>query len=233
MAWLTALLVSACAAPTVERQGSEDAAGTKRVFIVHDKWHAAVVARTLDIAPDVMPELLHFPGAEYIEFSWGDADFFPAADAGVGLALKAAFWSRGSVLHLVGFSGTVRNQYPRAAIIEIGLETQELQRLISFISGEFKRDTPRGAAAFPGLFPHSLFFSATSKFSVLRTCNTWVAEAFVAAGLPLRPGLVFTAGNLAGQITPFAIRTEAPAKTVGQAPQVLVKTLRDSAKGLF
>ena len=65
-----------------------------------------------DIPIAVLPELRDFPSAEYLEFSWGDRDYFPAPDAGVGLALKAAFWSSGSILHVVGFKEAVQEFFP-------------------------------------------------------------------------------------------------------------------------
>jgi uncharacterized protein (TIGR02117 family) len=200
---MVALLVSACAAK-IERRIPADAADTRRIFIVHDQWHAAIVAQRTDIAPDEIPELAYFGDAEYVEFSWGDADFFPAPEGSIGLALRAAFWSRGSVLHLVGFKGAVKATSPSAEIIELSLSAKEFQKLIAFISAEFKRDEPSLAATpSPGLSSQSRFFPANSKFSLLRTCNAWVAEALGAAGLPVRSTYVFTAGNLANQVRPL------------------------------
>jgi uncharacterized protein (TIGR02117 family) len=198
-------LAPACATPKDERNLRAGGDITNYVFVIHNKWHAAIVTAKADIAAEEMPELMYFPGAEYIEISWGDADFFPAAESGIGVALKAAFWSSGSVLHLVGFSGAVKDTYRGAEIIVIGLTEQEFRRLIGFVSAEFRRQQPgRPATPSPGLFTHSRFFPANGKFSILRTCNTWVAEAFSAAGLPVSPGYVFTAGNLASQIKEFA-----------------------------
>lgn len=200
-----ALLASACAVPDTGENLRTVSGNAKSVFVVHNKWHAAIVAKTADIGADQMAELVHFPGAEYVEISWGDADFFPAGEGGIGLALRAAFWSSGSVLHLVGFAGTVQDTYRGAEIIEIELANQEFQKLIAFISAEFQRKQPgRPADPQPGLFPQSRFYAANGKFSILRNCNTWVAEALSAAGLPVRPGLVLTAGNLAAQIKDFA-----------------------------
>jgi uncharacterized protein (TIGR02117 family) len=222
------LLAWACAAPTVERQISMESAHAKRVFVVHDKWHAAIVVSKNDISAGAIPELTHFPRAQYIEFSWGDADFFPAAERRVSLALKAAFLSRGSVLHLVGFNGPIKEMYPGAQVIEIALSDTAFSNLVNFLAEEFKRDGSGVAAEpSPGLSARSRFFPANSKFSVFRTCNAWVAEAFVAAGLPLRPRLVFTAGDLAVQLRSHAIQPDAqePTKGVGQVPRGLVNTV--------
>ena len=81
----------------------------RSVFIVRNWWHAAIVLRRSDIPEAMMPELNELPVAHMIEFSWGDRDYFPDPDAGVFTALKAAFWSSGSVLHLVAFDGAAES----------------------------------------------------------------------------------------------------------------------------
>jgi uncharacterized protein (TIGR02117 family) len=198
--------VSACSAPTGKRKIHARADAAERVYVVHNEWHAVIIAKTADIAPDALPELAHFSGVAYVELSWGDADFFPAPEGGIWLALKAAFWSRGSVVHVVGFSSPVKDTYRSAEIIEIDLSAEEFQKLIAFVSASIKRKHPgQPAEPRPGLFPQSRFYAANGKFSILRTCNTWVAEAFSAAGLPINPGYAVTAAMLARQLTQLAI----------------------------
>ncbi|HXV84736.1 MAG TPA: DUF2459 domain-containing protein [Candidatus Binatia bacterium] len=154
-----------------------------------------------DVPAAVVPELRDFPSSEYLEFSWGDQDYFPAPDPGFGLALKAAFWSSGSVLHIVGFKESVKKAYPTAEVIDIPLSEEDFLQLIEFISATFTRpDPPAPAEARPGLFANARFYAAGGRFSLLRTCNTWVAEALKAAGLPISPSYVITAGNLARQL---------------------------------
>ena len=198
-------LTIACANPAAEVAFPRDAKNVRTVFVVRDAWHAAIVAKKLDIPIAVLPELDDFPSAEYLEFSWGDRDYFPAPDAGIGLALKAAFWSSGSVLHVVGFKEAVTNFFPSAEIIDIHLSEENFQRLVKFISETFSRPHPPAPAeARPGLFPQGRFYDAEGKFSLLRTCNTWVAEAFSSAGLPIRSRYVLTAASLSHQLQPFA-----------------------------
>lgn len=200
-----AFLTCACANPTPATRFREEGKNVRTVFIVHDAWHAAIVIKKADIPAAVLPELRDFPHAAYLEFSWGDRDYFPAPDGGLGLALKAAFWSSGSILHVVGFKDAVEKGYPGAEIIEISLSEQGFQRLINFISDTFSRPYPPAPAeARPGLFSNGRFYAAEGKFGLLRTCNTWVAEAFSAAGLSIRPSYVITAGNLSNQLRPFA-----------------------------
>ena len=199
------LLTCACSNPATETRFHGDGKNVRTVFIVHDAWHAAIVIKKTDIPALVLPELRDFPSAEYLEFSWGDRDYFPAPEGGLGLALKAAFWSSGSILHVVGFKDAVQNAYPSAEIIEIPLSEEGFQRLVKFISDTFSRPHPPAPAeARPGLFSNGRFYAAEGKFSLFRTCNTWVAEALSAAGLPIRPGYVITAANLSDRLRPFA-----------------------------
>ena len=65
----------------------------KSVSIVHDSWHAAIVLRKSDLVERTMPELADFPAAQFIEFSWGDKDYFPDPQSGIFGAIKAALWS--------------------------------------------------------------------------------------------------------------------------------------------
>jgi hypothetical protein len=102
--------------------------------------------------------------------------------------------------------GAPRDIYA-AEVLEISLSEQSFQQLVRFISDTFsrpQRSTP--ADARPGLSPTARFYSAQGKFSISRTCNTWVAEALNAAGLPVNPGSVITAGSLGDQLQPLVVK---------------------------
>jgi len=173
----------------------------KSVTIVHNSWHAAIVLRKSDLAEQIMPELADFPAARFIEFSWGDKDYFPDPASGTFGAIKAALWSGGSVMHLVGFADTVEHFYRGASITELRLSAAAYGRMVDYINETFAREKSSDRArAAPGLFLYSRFYPASRSFSLLRTCNTWVAEALELAGLPISSGLVFTAGNLQSQL---------------------------------
>jgi uncharacterized protein (TIGR02117 family) len=200
------LLLTACSAPIMEINSYAAGENGKRVFVVHNNWHAALVIRKADLTHGIVPESNQFPEAEYLEMSWGDRDYFPATEEGVGLALRAAFWSRGSVLHVVGFKGGVRDYFTDGEIIEIAVSREAFQRLTEFVSRSFSRENPAvPAQSQPGLVSDSRFYPAVGKFSILRTCNTWIAEALKSAGLNIRPGYVITAASLARQLRRYRV----------------------------
>jgi len=181
---------------------AENESTCKSVSIVHNSWHAAIVLRNSDLAIRNMPELADFPSAQFIEFSWGDKDYFPDPQSGFLGAIKAALWSGGSVIHLVGFTDTLEHFYRGATITELRLSPAAYERMVDYIDATFRREPSSGRAhAAPGLFSFSRFYPASRSFSLLRTCNTWVAEALEQAGLSISPTFVVTAGNLQSQLS--------------------------------
>ena len=199
---LLCLLLSATSASAAADWNCADRApDCREVFIVHSSWHAAIVLRARDIDLAAVPEIGDLPAARFIEFSWGDENYFPDAHAGVLAALKAAFWSSGSVIHVVAVNDDLRNFYPGAAIVELRFSRAAYARLVQFISASFTRPAPGVAAApRPGLFSYSRFYPSPRRFSLIRTCNRWVADALEAAGAPIAPSYVITAGQLAEQL---------------------------------
>jgi uncharacterized protein (TIGR02117 family) len=197
------LLASGCAPPLTELQpGAQE--NDRKIFVVNYGWHTSIVIKKADIHSSALPELRDFPDAEYVDIGWGDWDYYQAPDPGLGLALKAAFWSSRSVLHVIGFKDAVEKYFSGSEIVRITLSDEAFRMLVEFVSAAFVR--PDGVGPAPGLHglaPNSRFYPANGRFHLFRTCNTWVAEALQAAGLPIAPAYAFTAGNLSYQVKRF------------------------------
>jgi len=198
-------LAAGCAAPMSDSEFPQTGDNTKSFSFVNYGWHSALVIRKVDIPVGILPEINDFPDAEYLEFGWGDRDYYQAADPGIFLTLKAVFFSGGSVLHVAGFNGPVASIFRHAEIIEIGTSAEAFQELVTFISRSFSRSGAFHAKARPGLYASSRFYPATGRFHLFRTCNTWVASALNAAGLPVHPSFSVTAGSLSRQVQPLAL----------------------------
>lgn len=208
------LLASGCAKPIAKLQfGGEN---TNSVFIVNYGWHSAIVLKKADVSELLLPEAKDFPHSDYLEFGWGDSDFYKDPDPGLGLALKAALWSSGSVLHVAGLMDGLDKYFPSNDVVEIVLREEAFERVIEFISATYSRP---GAATHAGLYPNSRFYSAKGKFHIFRTCNTWVAEALRSAGLPIS-GSIVTAGGLMHAVRRLSSSQKTPSQTVGAAISV-------------
>jgi len=220
--FVLALIASsaACAAPTPASKTSsaqtQQATPTARVFIVAHYWHSGVALPRTALAPATLPEVADFPEADYLEFGWGDRDYY-AGKRGPWVVLKAALWPTPGVLHVAGCSGELVRCFPFSRIVALDMTDAALERLSERLSGSFHRDAqPRALALGPGLYGESRFYPSRDKFHALRTCNAWTAGLLQAAGYPIRPATSLTVDALMKQLQPHG--------TVVQTGQVSLPT---------
>lgn len=209
VAFLT--LSSGCAGPLKGLYPPRAGETVKSVYVVSHGWHTGIVVRRQGIPEGIWPEQQAFPDSDYLEVGWGDRDFYLAAEATSGLALKAAFWPTASVLHIVGVSEPAGRFFPVSEILEIQVSDRGFERLVTFIQDAHARDE-RGQAILlgPGQYGNSRFYLAREKYFLLNTCNSWTARALRSAGAPITPLYAVTAGNVMSQAKTFgrAVRSK-------------------------
>jgi uncharacterized protein (TIGR02117 family) len=205
LTWLlgAALLLSACAGPIKELYPPPPGSDVKRVYVVKQNWHTGIALRRSDIPFALWPQIRDFPDVEYLEVSWGDADYFPAPDPTLGMLLKAALVPTRSVLHVVGFDGPVEEHFPISTIVEITLSEAGFEQLCRFIAQTYAVNDKDADGVKEGLYLNSRFYPARPTFHIFRTCNTWVAQALRSAGYPITPFYAVTAGNVIRQVSKF------------------------------
>ena len=171
-------------------------------LLLVDRWHAGVVIKISDIPGDLVPERRDFPEAEYLEFGWGEWDFYQARGFNLGYAFKGLLFPSKSVLHVVGFGGPVAGYAPYREIIEFNPPSPGFERLVGYIDGSFAREGRGAAAALGrGLYGDSRFYPAQGAFHLFNTCNTWTAHALQAAGYPISSAI--TVGGLVSDARRF------------------------------
>ena len=191
------LLTAGCHGHVREVSSPLPGEATVTIYVVEHGWHTGIVIRRDDIPAEAWPEHRRILAARFLEVGWGDRAFYESPEAGVRLALKAAFSSEGSVLHVAGFDPPPATYFSRAEIIAIELSGRGVEALARFVSATYALDgAGQPIEVGPGPYPLSRFYAATGRYSLLHTCNTWVAEALRAAGCPITPSLAITAGNL-------------------------------------
>lgn len=195
-------ILAACAQPNERGEATPPhGIADHTLYVVSHGWHAGLVVRAAEVARDAWPMLDDFPTAEYFEVGWGDREFYPTPEPGPWLAIKAALWPTPGVLHILGFRGKVRDNFPASNIMAVDVTADQLARLIRHIRASFELDSQGGPIAMgPGLYGDSRFYASRESFYLLRTCNVWVADALAAAGLPIRPETAITAGSLFRQL---------------------------------
>jgi uncharacterized protein (TIGR02117 family) len=200
LALLAGLAFAACLGPARPSSAPPADGRTIIVYVVRYGWHSGLAIATDQIPSGAWPGQAHFPAARYLEVGWGDRAFYRTPDAGFGLAVKAALASEGSVLHVSGLDRPPAQHFPGAEITPVALSARGTEALVRFISGAYARDAAGAPIDLgPGQHPDSRFYAATGRYSLLYTCNRWIAEALRAGGCPMSPARALTGAALASQ----------------------------------
>jgi uncharacterized protein (TIGR02117 family) len=180
------LLLAACGTPRTPLPIQTHPDADKVFFVASNGWHSGIIVAKADLPSDRIPETKNFPDALFLEFGWGDADYFPAKKPTIGMTLRAAFVPTPSVMHVVGLQADPARAYPNAEILSLPLNKANFNRLIDFIHASFERpEEGRATNGRPGLYATSRFFPARGRFHLLNTCNSWTARALMSAGFDM------------------------------------------------
>ena len=173
------------------------------VQVVDHGLHAGLVLSRSDLLGKLPALAATFADGDFIELGWGDEAFYRAPQASLGLALQALLRPTPAVLHAVKISGDPRRRFAGREVIEVRLDADGYRRLLAFVAASFSRSAQGAPVELgPGLYGESRFYRAEGRYSLVRTCNTWLAEALAAAGCPLHPATVVTVGQLMSRLPP-------------------------------
>jgi len=195
---IVAIAVAAgCLAQSTARESSSRDASAQTIRVIDHGWHTAIVVRRGAVDTTVWPEVDDFPDAAFVEVAWGDRDFYMADRGTAWLAVKAAFLTTGSVLHVAGFDAPLETDFPGNDVVELEVSRRGFDAMTRFFHEEYQRDEQgRPVRLAHGLYGASWFYAARSRYHLFNTCNTWVARALRAAGLDVTPAGTVTAGGV-------------------------------------
>ena len=174
-----------------------DKSTMNEVYVVNHGWHTGFVVPTSFIHKAV-PELKQrFENAPYIEFGWGDNEFYQAEEITSGVTLKAIFLPTDSVVHAVLVPLKVDRYFKNSEVEKFCLEDSELESLIKFISSSFYRDESGNILKLNhGIYGDSQFYKAKGDFHIFNTCNKWTAKGLESAGMKISTTFKLTAGSI-------------------------------------
>lgn len=200
VAFMACLLAACSGGGVAAGTGSETGvatndAGSRAVYIINNNWHTSIVIRRDDPALlNRMPEVEDFPDAAYLEFGWGDSEYYPAERPSTRMALAAALRPTDTVIHVVGLRQAPHLAYPNDEVVALRLSPAEVDRLVAAIDGTFDRGDAvraRSIAKLPGR--DDGFYPAHGRFHMFNTCNSWTVRMLSEAGLPVATTGVMTA----------------------------------------
>ena len=167
------------------------------VYVVNHGWHTGFVVPAFDIQ-QAIPELKQrFGNAPYIEFGWGDNEFYQAEEITSGITLKAIFLPTDSVVHTVAVPRKADKYFKHSEVEKFCLGDSELNSLLEFISRSFYRDESGNILKLNhGIYGDSQFYKAKGDFHIFNTCNKWTAKGLESAGMKISTTFKLTAGSV-------------------------------------
>ncbi len=175
---------------------SRDRQITYTVYIVQEAWHTGIILPVDDVPEYILPEISKFNDSRFLDVSWGEEKYYQFPHPGFFIAASAVLWPTSAVIRLSPFSGSPVKVFPHSKIMEIPMGKDHFYRLCRFISGSFCRDDNGEIIPSTVYRKSRTFFLAKRKYSVFRTCNTWVALAMKESGFDTGTFLLITAGQL-------------------------------------
>ena len=171
------------------------------IYVTSNGWHTGIVINRKNLSPMNMPEIADMGQAEFVEFGWGDAEFYPAKEHTLDMTLGAALIPSEAVIHVVSLPAVPSLYFKHAEVLPLFLSKTNLDQLVAFISGSFNRKSrPRAEPIASGLYKSSYFYPANGKFHLLNNCNNWTARALRASGFRIKTGGIIQAASLMRQI---------------------------------
>lgn len=200
--WLASLALTGCAATPVPRF---DGPAEETVTVIGRGWHTELGLAVARLGPPLADLASQFPGAMTLAFGFGDRAFVLARHRNVGDALGALFPDPGLVL-LTVLNTTPQVAFGTAHVVSLRVTRAGFDQIAGFIWNSLAtKDGALPRPYGPGPYPGSLFFASAIPYDAFDTCNTWIAEALRAGGIPVQAsGVLF-----ASQIMREARRVEA------------------------
>ena len=207
-----ALVLGAIAAPlagcaergTEARAGAVSwpgGAGTLPLYVIAGGWHTELGLPAAAISGPLATLARAHPGAETLVFGWGQRDYDMAPHPGLG-ALLGAVAPGPAVLLVIPLPGRPIAAPDHPTAHRLAMTPAGSAALCAWLWESFAtvdgRPRPLGSGPCGGC----TFYAATGTYDLAHTCNSWTAEGLRAAGLPVSPAGVITAGQVLGQLPP-------------------------------
>jgi uncharacterized protein (TIGR02117 family) len=190
------MLVVIWTAPVRAAECQPDETG---IQVIRHRWHTGIVIPVSAVRPPLAFLESVFPEARYLEFGWGDSEFYRNTD-NLWLMARALFWPTDTVVHVVGLRRPPA-ELPHTDLQALPVTPAGMADLQQALAASFHRDDAgKPVIVEPGLYGDSRFYRGTGTFWLGRTCNTWTAQMLAAARKPVRTFAALTAGGVMNQV---------------------------------
>jgi len=179
----------------------------RSIYVVRRAWHTGIALAAADWPDRNWSVLRDFPDSTYLEFGWGDARYYQAEteEESVWSAIRAAFFSTASTIHVIGFHQPTPDALYADEVIEVRVTATALRRLAQSIQQEFTEPEPVVTAAGLSATPEpNKFYGAKRRFYFPRMCNWWTARRLEEGGCPIAAWSVISPNRVVREARGFS-----------------------------
>jgi uncharacterized protein (TIGR02117 family) len=180
------------------------------VYVVKRAWHTDIGFAAKDLDLPLASLLATYPDAQYLLFGFGDRQYLIAKGPG-GVRLLKALWPGPGVLLVTGLRAAPQSAFGDSNVVSVRMPAAQARRIQAFVWNSLSRDGGAVKPLLAGPYAGSLYYPSPQRYSLLHTCNTWVAQALASAGLPVRSAGVELTGQLWHQLHLLPRSPAAPA----------------------
>ncbi|GAA5125986.1 TIGR02117 family protein [Luteolibacter yonseiensis] len=191
--------------------GRTDGPKTVTAYVASHGWHTSLIVPAADLNRRIPALKARFGKPACYEIGWGDEGFYQAKTVTTGLALHAAFFSSGSVVHISAVPDSPYLSFPHSRISALRMSQDQLDNMACFISASMAHDD-RVQVISPGkgLYGDSRFYLGTGRYSIVNTCNNWTARGLRSAGLEISSWSKFSSKSVMRALEKPPILAAAP-----------------------
>lgn len=174
------------------------------IYVSSISWHTGIVVPGYSLPDSLWREGHLYEDIPYLEFGWGDTDYFTYDGFDLWYAIKAAFWPTSSALHLNPIHQQVEEYYFDTDVVRIELNDEQLRRLSLYLIEELELDeNGKIIPVAKGVYPDSHFYKGNSSYYFPKNSNVWAARAIQRAGFSISPIWHQTTGCLLNKVEDF------------------------------
>jgi uncharacterized protein (TIGR02117 family) len=182
-----------CGCSSSAQRAPSDTERSRFVYVVRRGHHTGLALAVTDWPNRDWPVLASFPQARYLEFGWGDADYYQTPDPTSGMTIAAIFWPTPTVMEVVPWRQDIAAGVADSETVALHVSDAELQAIARSIDASFVQPISATGKGYDTASGRARFYNANGKFHLFRMCNRWTAERLQLAGCSVRAPLIMTA----------------------------------------
>ncbi len=170
----------------------------RNVYVVSNGFHTGIILDTKTAAFSLLAFGNSFKEYRYVDIGWGDEAFYQEPRFDFWSGARALLVPTDSVVRVEGFNADIPDVAAWSdRTVAVPVTENESQMLCQFINLSLRKDTAGNPVVVSERGGGSIvFYKSPRKYHLFNTCNTWIADAFAHAGLPVSAACVVTANNL-------------------------------------